>query len=153
MLTYDQLDVIADAYIPILIITCMLVLAVGVFKFGFLQKLAEVSSVIVAVCIVYIGMYFDNTFNIWPAFHLDYSTHTALALVFVVYLSSKSKTFFVWSALSFIVYVLLMLYQNYHTVADIASTTVVLLPMFWLLFYQRILMKSAHKPLDSAGSI
>lgn len=153
MLTYEQLDVIADAYIPILIITSMLVLAVRVFKFGFLRKLTEISSIIVAVCIVYGCMWIDNTFNIWPVFDLDYSTHTALALVFVVYLSSKSKTFFVWSALSFIVYVLLMLYQNYHTVADIASTAVVLLPMFWLLFYQRIFMKSAHKPLDSAGFI
>ena len=137
MLTYDQLDMIADAYIPALVIVSMVVLTASVFTCGMKRKRIEIAALSSAVCIVYSVMLLDNAFKIWPLLGLDYSTHTALALVFVLYLSTKNKTFLLWSLCSFLLYVLLMLYQQYHTVADIFSTVVVLLPVFWLLFHRQ----------------
>ena len=137
MLTYDQLDMIADAYIPALVIVSMVVLTASVFTCGMKRKRIEIAALSSAVCIVYSVMLLDNAFKIWPLLGLDYSTHTALALVFVLYLWTKNKTFLLWSLCSFLLYVLLMLYQQYHTVADIFSTVVVLLPVFWLLFHRQ----------------
>jgi hypothetical protein len=147
MLTYEQLDVIADAYIPILFIVSVFVLSMGVSKLGFKRKLLEFGAIVISIIIVYIFMVLDNVFRIWPAFELDYSTHTALSLVFVVYLSSKNKTLLALSILSFLFYVLLMIYQKYHTIEDIISTSVVLKPIFWLLMHRKILTKIAHRTM------
>jgi hypothetical protein len=142
MLTYQQLDVIADSYIPILFIVSVFFLATEIFKFGFKRKFVELGSVIASILIVYSVMLLDGYFKIWPLLDLDYSTHTALSLVFVVYLSSKSKTILVMSVLSFLLYVLLMIYQKYHTVADIISTSIVLIPIFFALIHRKILRNS-----------
>lgn len=150
MLTYDQLDVIADSYIPALVIISIVVLATAVFKCGIKCKLLEMTALSTAIFIVYSLMFLDNAFKIWPGFGLDYSTHTALSLVFVVYLSAKNKTLLLGSVFSFVLYVLLMLYQGYHTVADIFSTSVVLLPILWILFHREILVKAANKALKPA---
>ena len=147
MFTYHQLGVIADTYIPIIFIVSMFFLAKDVFKIGFNKKLIELSSVIVSIFTVYIIMFLDSAFKIWPIFGLDYSTHTALSLVFVVYLSSKSKTLLVLSALSFLLYALLMIYQKYHTLADIVSTSVILIPIFWALLHKGIITTIADRVL------
>jgi len=143
MFTYQQLDLIADSYIPTLIVVSMIVLAMDIFKLGFKRKFVELSSVIISILIVYFIMMFDNSFKVWPVFDLDYSTHTALSLVFVVYLSSKNKALLVLSVLSFSLYVLLMIYQNYHTIADIVSTSVVLIPVFGALMHRKTLTRTS----------
>ncbi len=143
MLTYQQLDVIADSYIPTLFVISMVILAMDIFKLGFRRKSVEFSSVIISIIIVYFVMMLDNSLRIWPAFDLDYSTHTALSLVFVVYLSSKNKALLILSVLSFWLYALLMIYQEYHTATDIVSTSVVLLPIFWALIHRKTLTKTA----------
>jgi hypothetical protein len=139
MITYQQLDVIADSYIPILFVISVFVLALDIFKSENKnnRKFSELISIIVSIAIVYLVMALDNNFGIWLLFELDYSTHTALSLVFVAYLSSKSKTLLVFSVVSFLFYVLLMLYQKYHTIADIISTSVALMPVFLLLFHRK----------------
>ncbi len=150
MLTYSQLDRIADSYIPALFLISIYVLAVGVFKLGLKRKGIEIASVVFSIVIVYGVMLLDNTFKIWSIFDLDYSTHTALSLVFVVYLSSKNKTLLRVSIISFLLYVLLMLYQKYHSVADILSTAIILIPLFWLLLHREKLTCTTHKSLKRA---
>jgi hypothetical protein len=147
MPTYQQLDVIADSYIPALFIITVLMLARDIFKFGLKSNLIQLSSVILSIVIVYSVMAIDNHFKIWPALDLDYSTHTALSLVFVMYLSSQSKVLLALSTTSFLFYILLMIYQKYHTTADIVSTAVILIPIFWLLFYCKVPIKPANKQL------
>ena len=136
MLTYQELDTIADAYIPTLLIISLVVFVIDIPKQGFKRKLNEFGSLIIAVLLVYAIMTIDNYLEIWPKFHLDYSTHTALSLVFVVYLSAKNMTLLALSALSFVLYVLLMLYQEYHTLADIISTFTILILPFWALLFR-----------------
>lgn len=143
MFNYDQLDLIADSYIPLLFITSSLVLGAKVFKFGFKRSLTELGTLILAVILVYLIMAFDNVVSLWPFFNLDYSTHTALSLVFVMYLAAKSMSGFILSILSFVLYALLMVYQQYHTITDIVSTAVVLAPIIGGLMYGNAWLKWA----------
>ena len=88
--------------------------------------------------IAYGLIFLDNKLQLWPALGLDYSTHTAVALVLVVYLLANSlKASWFWLT-SLVGYVLLMLYQRYHTVADIMTTAIVVailyLPVVFVLF-------------------
>ena len=53
---------------------------------------------------------------------MDYSTHTALSLVLTLFLATGHRKYRGLVAASFVAYLLLMLYQGYHTVADIVST-------------------------------
>lgn len=151
MLTYYQLDLLADSYIPALFMISLWVLVLSVFAGGFKSKSIELASLLVAILIVYSVMFLDNAFKLWPLLGLDYSTHTALALVFVVYLSAKNKVLLLFSVLSFLLYVWLMLYQRYHSVADIVSTVVILLPLFWLLLHRKILTQAFRKRLRPAA--
>ena len=132
-MSYDQLDAIADVYIPLLIL-----ISVGVVVFAFHEKsIASTKNLLVVlglgICQTYGIMLLDNTLSIWPSFGLDYSTHTSLALVFVVFLSFVNRIYFAGSVFSMLIYVVLMLYQEYHSVLDIVTTTIVVLPgLIWL---------------------
>ena len=150
MLTYSQLDVIADSYIPLLAIISLCRLAMETAKSGVKKAFFELMLMVAAVFIVYMLMFIDNQFHIWPMLGLDYSTHTALSLVFVVYLSSKNHTLLLWSICSFLCYALLMIYQQYHTAADIFSTGIVLLPICWLLFVRAAVLNKDNVHIDNA---
>ncbi len=76
----------------------------------------------IVVFMAYGLMFLDNRYKVWPALGLDYSTHTAVALGLVILLSfNATKLKALWCG-SFAAYVLLMLYQRYHTIADIVTT-------------------------------
>lgn len=132
MFSYEQLDVIADAYCPLLgIFSLGLVLyplRAKAWKDAFRRLLLLVSFLV----FVYGWMFLDKALGIWPHFGLDYSTHTGLALALASFLALTARRLTgVWGA-SFVVYLLLMLYQRYHTLSDILTTLLVLLPLFWL---------------------
>ena len=103
------------------------------------QSLGTRSLLIFTGALIAYGlMFLDNKLQLWPALGLDYSTHTAVALVLVVYLLANSpKAPWFWLT-SLVGYVLLMLYQRYHTVADIMTTAIVVailyLPVVFVLF-------------------
>jgi len=147
MFTYQQLDFITDSYIPILFFITLSIFAMGFFRNGCKEQYLQLSSVILSVLIVYLVMAVDNRFKIWPAFDLDYSTHTALALVFVIFLSSRGKLALMLSVLSFQLYIVLMIYQQYHTLADIFSTALFLAPVFWLLIFNEVIRKCSSNKL------
>lgn len=87
-------------------------------------------------------MFIDNVYNIWSRWGLDYSTHTAVSLVLVTYLSLLVPRWLLLWQLSFFSYCGLMLYQKYHTVADILSTGVTLaVGIGGLLYILSILLK------------
>ena len=132
-MNYEQLDTIADSYIPILAIVLF---AFFVFNFKskcFLNTSVKLLRVFICVLIVYILMFVDGYFSIFSSFGLDYSTHTALSLALVSCLVSFISL--TWSKVSFVVsmvlYFLLMLYQQYHSLADIFVTLIVVLPFFY----------------------
>lgn len=122
MPSYATLDAIADAYTPLLALACLVLLLRPLRALQWQALGLRMASLAAGALIAYGLMYVDNRLAIWSMAGLDYSTHTAVALVLTMFLSMhwpKAR----WPGwLSLCVYGLLMLYQQYHTVADIIST-------------------------------
>jgi hypothetical protein len=76
-----------------------------------------------ALVIAYSFMWADNAFLWWPSVGLDYSTHSAVALALAAAIGASSPGLRLPVAATVLAYFLLMLHQQYHTVADIVSTS------------------------------
>ncbi len=138
MLTYEQLDFIADLYIPIIGIMSLCFLVNVVRVAGLLNAVTYLGLLGAGVVYIYGLMFVDRYFLIWPSLGLDYSTHTALALVFVVFLALKSVRLMIFSVLSMLFYAGLMVYQGYHSVLDIVSTALIVTPVLVWLFTSKV---------------
>lgn len=135
-MSYEQLDAIADAYIPLLGLLVLGFNARQVLNKQYRTAARFSRQTLISVALVYALMALDNYFLIWPAISLDYSTHTALSLALVMLLTQGSKFQVRWQvalAGSFLAYVVLMLYQQYHTIADIGSTAFILVPSLFFI--------------------
>jgi hypothetical protein len=131
-MTYEQWDAIADAYIPLIGCISLIVILNTGFRSGLRTGTKQLLATLVSTLYIYALMFADNYFQIWPSFGMDYSTHTALALVFVTYLFTHSKALKWVSVASVIAYAILMMYQHYHTFSDIITTALCVLPVLWL---------------------
>ncbi|WP_237359106.1 hypothetical protein [Vibrio azureus] len=131
--TYQQLDFIADLYIPFLAFLMLCRLLWQLKNVGLMQAMADLVTTVLGVIYIYALMFLDQYTGAYARFGLDYSTHTALALVFVISLAFINKKAAIASSSSMVIYALLMMYQNYHTLLDILVTTVMVLPiLIWL---------------------
>lgn len=135
-MSYETLDAIADSYIPLLFFLLITVLLSTLYKLWPNWKLvtAHLQFLMGLLVISYGLMFLDSVIGIWPHFGLDYSTHTAVALALVFSLCTLIPGKRMWLAISFVAYALLMLYQAYHSVADIVSTVFVVGIFSLLLF-------------------
>jgi hypothetical protein len=124
------LTIIADLYTPLLIFIWLFYLYQEAATRG-----AEIKVLLLSLLLVYTVMLLDNYFNIWPIWGLNYSTHSAVALVFVVNLTWRNKILRLLAPLSLLVYCYLMWKLNYHSFADILITLLVLLPA--LIYWQK----------------
>lgn len=132
MTTFEKLDFIADSYNPMLLLFSLALVALTFKSEG--TKLAgiKLGLLLVLTFLVYIFQLVDNYLNLWSSFGLDYSTHTAFSIAivyFVLYNSRKTKIVIMFS---FLGYLILMLYQKYHTVADILTTIAVISPFMYI---------------------
>lgn len=127
MPSYETLDVIADAYTPLLALIALAVIVRQAFARHWRVSMLQLASILLGALFAYGLMYFDQAAGVWPSLGLDYSTHTAVATVLVVFLALHARTgMWVWIA-SLLLYGALMLYQRYHSLADILTTAVVIL--------------------------
>lgn len=152
-LSYRQWDAIADSYIPLLVLLNVMHLVLYVlhgthcfkaFIFQYLkQSSIHIACILLCLIWVYGLMFIDNALKIWPAFSydghiLDYSTHTALAWVFSCYLffvyQQRFKLVSVLLLITMGLYLCLMKFQNYHTFADMLTTSLVVLPPMVFVF-------------------
>ncbi len=151
-MNYDQRDFLADSYIPLLILLSIACL-IRIKQQGRKKDIRNALIILLGGSAqTYLIMAFDKALGLWPAFHLDYSTHTSLALVFVVFLAFLNRKFLLFSTVSMVVYVALMLYQEYHTIEDVLMTAAVVLPgLLWLNFTFSVAQNNfafrAHKQL------
>ncbi|HEY7865899.1 MAG TPA: hypothetical protein VIC51_07825 [Psychromonas sp.] len=122
--------IIADLCIPLLIFTWLFYF----YKEATIRR-AEIKVLLLSLLLVYTLMFVDNYFNIWPIWGLDYSTHSAVALIFVVNLTWRNKILLYLAPLSLCVYLCLMRLLKYHSFADMLSTVLVLLPI--LIYWQK----------------
>lgn len=133
MSTYEKLDMIADSVNPILAL-----LTLGSLVFNYILKGRKAGNInlgycLLAVACVYLLRALDDKFKWWLGFGLDYSTHTALSLTLTVCLSRLWSAFKVGWWIIWLLYLILMLYQKYHGVMDILTTTIALaIPLFIL---------------------
>lgn len=128
------LAIISDLYIPLLIFTWLFYL----YKEATTRR-AEIKVLLLSLLLVYTLMFVDNHFNIWPILGLDYSTHSAVALIFVVNFTWRNKILLILAPLSLCGYFYLMRLLNYHSFADTLTTILVLLPV--LIYWQKGLKK------------
>ncbi|HHS99970.1 MAG TPA: hypothetical protein ENK73_03850 [Thiomicrospira sp.] len=133
MLTYQQWDLIADSYIPVLATFTLVLLLQQSKQPGTKYGLINLFHLVLSIVFIYLMMFIDQTFELWPSFGLDYSTHTALALVFVIFIGLNNVKCCIASCLSMFMYAGLMIYQEYHSVLDILTTALVVVPVvYWL---------------------
>ncbi len=131
-MSYETLDKIADSYNPILLILSIATVfwKAQCSKRSMKLVIAKLAFLLVLILNVYILMFIDNHFVIWRRLGgLDYSTHTALSLVFVLFIGYFQASYRVVLGFSYIGYIILMLYQQYHTIMDIVSTIAILGPL------------------------
>ncbi len=122
---------IADLYLPILAVSVAVSLVVGLRR----NRIRRLTSLSWAFGIVYGWMLVDIFLNIWPSFHADYSTHTALAWIFVGYFCVFGNTIAKLSAVvSLFWYCELMHRLSYHSYLDMISTSLVIFPLIVIAF-------------------
>lgn len=144
-MTYEQLDTIADAYIPCLLLGNLVSVALITRRQGARRGGLSLAVLLIAVGGVYSVMLADHHLNLWPSLGLDYSTHTALALVAASSLTFWRRGIILTVSLSLLAYCGLMRYQAYHTVADMLSTAAALLPVaYWQLRTLRSFKTTTH---------
>jgi hypothetical protein len=125
LLTYETLDTIADAYTPALGGLWLLLVATALFARAWKAALMRLVLGVMFLAVAYGVMWLDGVTGAWPSVGLDYSTHTAVAFALVAVVGLASRLL-VWPAIvSLLAYFVLMLYQQYHSVADIFSTLLV----------------------------
>lgn len=138
MPSYETLDAIADSYNPLLLVISIGVIGIALYTRRWRLALMMALTIVVGAAIAYSVEYFDHALQIWPRFGLDYSTHTAAAVVLVVFLSMNARRLIVLWIGSLFAYFGLMLYQHYHTVGDILTTLLaVIVPIVLATWYFR----------------
>lgn len=147
MLSYETLDAIADSVNPTLFVVSLLVIGNTLITKRWRLAGMQVLSMLAGLIIAYGLMFADNRLKIWLAFGLDYSTHTAVAIVLVSFLTMHAKILTALWVGVLLAYFVLILYQKYHTLADILVTTlVVIAPVVLAMWYLRSRAESADTP-------
>lgn len=125
MTQYEIVDAICDAVAPALFLAATALIVWKLVKRKY-SNARDISVFLVGgLLLVYGFQYLDNQLNIWPSFGMDYSTHTAFTIAMCVAISVGLR---IYKALAiiFVSYCLVMLYQKYHSISDILTTTAVM---------------------------
>lgn len=125
MPSYQTLDAIADAYLPVLGSAVLLLIVKALLHKAWQQAAGLAVIVAGGLLIAYGLMFLDQTYLLWQRIGLDYSTHTAVALVLVSAWAVYSQSWRLIGPLSLVLYCVLMLFQHYHTFIDIFTTAAI----------------------------
>jgi hypothetical protein len=123
--TYEQWDAVADSVNPIMAIAT-LVLPFVVRSDCRGGRIAFYAAAVLSMVFMYALGWVDQNLHIWDRVGLDYSTHSGFAAVLIVSIWLWVRSAGVTAAAIGLAYCALMLYQRYHTIADIVSTVVVI---------------------------
>lgn len=120
-MTYEQWDAIADSVNPIMAIVTLLlpVLTRSTYSGG---RLAFYVASAVSMATMYGLGWMDARWQIWASVGMDYSTHSGFAAVLVVSIWLWKRAAGVVATVIGAAYAVLMVYQRYHSIADIATT-------------------------------
>lgn len=136
-MSWETLDAIADSVLPILGVIA-LIWPWLVWRHSWRRAALSVTATLVSVGFAYVVNSLDARYGWWPSVGMDFSGHTATAVALVASLCAiKPSIWLAWVTV-LIAYAALMLYQRYHTLADIVTTAAVIAPPlalyhWWLL--------------------
>jgi hypothetical protein len=88
-----------------------------------------IAAVISIVLIQVIHQVAEVHYNVWGHWGMNFSTHAAMTIVFCVPLALLWKRLWWLFLLIFIAYDVLMILLAFHSLADIVTTTIVILPI------------------------
>jgi hypothetical protein len=133
MLSHETLKVVADSVNPSLGI---LALALPFAKWqGRWQPTMHIAITLLTVVLTYLSRAVFGLEAVWARWGLDFSTHAAICIVLGVALSSLDwRKSWIWGAV-LLGYGILMVYQSYHTWADIGTTALVMFPFCVVIRY------------------
>ncbi len=89
-------------------------------------------AIIMSVAVVYIVKSIDSKMHLWERLNLNYSTHSALAAALVLSLCFLDRKWRAAAVSVFLAYEVLQMFLGFHSLLDITSTLVVVLPLMWL---------------------
>lgn len=122
MLSYETLDAIADTCVPVLLLLSLVIVCKTAVQRNWRLCGNYLVTLFGFALVAYGIMFIDLRFQLWPALGLDYSTHTATSLALSVFLIMVAKEYwFIW-LMYLVFYYGLMIYQEYHSIADIVMT-------------------------------
>ena len=122
MTTYELLDHIADSVNPTLALLEISMPWFPKYRAPGLAPWMRVAGAAACVAIAYAGQAFDSLTDAWPSMSLDYSGHSAVCVALLVSLAQLSRRWLIASIAIGVAYAALMMYQRYHTFADIVTT-------------------------------
>ncbi len=127
-MSYETLDAIADSVNPILGLIALTWPWLQ-WRRQWRRAALHVLLTLLSVALAYAMSALDRTFGWWPSLGLDFSTHTALCVTLIVSLCFVRRSLAALWIGVFIAYAALMVYQDYHSVADICTTLLAVLPI------------------------
>lgn len=130
---FKILDKVADSVIPLLaiVLIVLLIRATASRQIDWRRWAAA----LLGIAAVYVVSKIDRSGRIWLSFHSDYSTHSALTAAIMVPLAYLRPAWKAVLAGIFVAYAALMMALSFHTVLDIISTLVVILPVVVLIHF------------------
>lgn len=132
MTNYELLDIVCDAVNPILFLLSIFLCAVFIYKKKYRKAGLLLGLLTAGMLFVYGVLFADNRLKIWHSISSDYSTHTAFAIAACISISAVKN----WPRILvciFCFYGAAILYQQYHSLLDVLSTSFVIgLPLLYL---------------------
>lgn len=127
MPSFETLDAIADSVNPLL---GLVALTWPWLRWRRQWRLAAVHVVVTLLSVAFAyGITALDRANVWwQSWGLDFSTHTAVCVALIVALCAVNLSLAGWWVGVFGAYIALMLYQGYHSIADIVTTAAVVAP-------------------------
>jgi hypothetical protein len=122
MTTYELLDCIADSVNPTLGLLALSVPWLRAHRVRRPSAPARIAGTLACVGIAYAGQLIDRVTEAWSVIGLDYSTHSAVCVALLCSLAHLSGRWRIATIAIGTAYAAVMMFQGYHTLADIVST-------------------------------
>jgi hypothetical protein len=134
MLSHHMLKIVADSVNPTLGVLAV-TLPFTRWREQWRRSASHIAITLVTIALLYAVRAALGLEAVWAHWGMDFSTHGAVCIVLSVALGSVSwQRSWIWAAV-FVGYDCLMVYQAYHTWADLGTTTVVMFPFAVLIRY------------------
>lgn len=153
MLTYEQLDAVADAVFPILALIGLFVIFRALWRKQFYHFAFGFCGAAYGMALAYGLRAIDQATLVALSLGFDYSTHTAVVLVTTILLTLMTRRYSGIWLLIWLAYSALMVFQQYHPPADILITAAIIAPLYLpplLLAHHPLPRLPARRPADGS---